>query len=98
MLRSVSDIEPSRSRYWLSVMDVGLDHLNLSAQQKSLAKQNDLSGLGGYHHRMASPRHDWYLKEWLRQAGKKQADVLRDLDWNKARVSLMMRGIQPYER
>lgn len=96
-LRSVNDIDPSRSRYWLSFMGNGLDHLNDGMQPKSLAGQNDLSGRGGYHHRMA-PHHDWYLKEWLRQAGKKQADVVRDLDWNKARVSLMMRGLQPYER
>lgn len=96
-LRSVNDIDPSRSRYWLSFIASGLDHLNLGTQLKSLARQNDLSGLGGYHRRMG-PRHDWYLKEWLRQVGKKQADVVRDLDWNKARVSLMMRGIQPYER
>lgn len=45
-----------------------------------------------------SPRHDWYLKEWLASLGKKQSDIVRDLDWNKARVSLMVRGLQPYER
>ena len=44
------------------------------------------------------PGHDWYLKEWLATLGKKQADIVRDLDWNKARVSLMLRGKQPYDR
>jgi hypothetical protein len=29
---------------------------------------------------------------------KKQADIVRDLDWNKARVSLMIRGEQQYTR
>lgn len=47
---------------------------------------------------MAAPIHDWYLKEWLRTLGKKQADIARDLDWNKARVSLMIRGEQQYTR
>lgn len=47
---------------------------------------------------MAQPRHDWYLKDWLRTLGKRQADIVRDLDWNKARVSLMLHGKQPYER
>lgn len=47
---------------------------------------------------MAEPGHDWYLKEWLATLGKKQADIVRDLDWNKARVSLMLRGKQPYDR
>lgn len=47
---------------------------------------------------MADPRHDWYLKQWLRYFGKKQADVVSELDWNKARVSLMVRGEQQYTR
>lgn len=97
MLRSVSDIDPSRLRYCLSFMFSGLDYLNEEAQGKSLAAQNDLSGGGRYHARMA-PRHDWYLKEWLQTLHKKQADIVRDLDWNKAKVSLMIRGKQPYER
>jgi plasmid maintenance system antidote protein VapI len=47
---------------------------------------------------MAAPRHDWYLRQWLHHLGKKQADVVNDLDWNKARVSLMVRGEQQYTR
>jgi len=47
---------------------------------------------------MAEPAHDWYLGEWLRSLHKKQADLVRDLDWNKARVSLMLSGKQQYTR
>lgn len=47
---------------------------------------------------MANPTHDWFLKEWLSTLDKKQADIVRDLDWNKARVSLMIRGDQQYTR
>lgn len=47
---------------------------------------------------MPAPFHDWYLKEWLATLRKKQADIVRDLDWNKARVSLMIRGEQQYTR
>lgn len=47
---------------------------------------------------MASPRHDWFLKDWLRTTNKKQADLVNDLDWNKAKASLMARGLQPYTR
>lgn len=47
---------------------------------------------------MATPRHDWFLKEWLKSSQKKQADIVKDLDWNKAKVSLMIRGLQPYTR
>lgn len=47
---------------------------------------------------MAAPGHDWYLSEWLATLGKRQADIVRDLGWNKSRVSLMLRGKQPYDR
>lgn len=47
---------------------------------------------------MADPRHDWYLKEWLAACNKKQKDVVKDLDWNKAKVSLMFHGKQAYTR
>lgn len=44
------------------------------------------------------PTHDWYLREWLDALNKRQSDIVRDLDWNKARVSLMIRGAQQYTR
>ena len=47
---------------------------------------------------MARPSHDWYLIDWLKALGKKQAHVARDLDWNKAKVSLTASGKQPYTR
>jgi plasmid maintenance system antidote protein VapI len=47
---------------------------------------------------MIASIHDWYLKEWLKTLGKKQADIVRDLEWNKARISLMIRGDQQYNR
>ena len=47
---------------------------------------------------MATLKHDWYAKEWLDHFGKRQASLVNDLDWNKARASLMVRGIQPYDR
>lgn len=47
---------------------------------------------------MAPPLHDWFLKEWLGVLGKKQADIVKDLDWNKAKVSLMVNLKQAYTR
>lgn len=47
---------------------------------------------------MPAPIHDWYFKEWMRHFGKRQADVVRDLEWNKAKASLMWSGKQPYNR
>src|SRR4249919_667409 len=68
-----------------------------SLQAPILGRRNDRFVSISYPWRMA-PGHDWYLKEWLLTLGKKQADIVRDLDWNKARVSLMLRGKQPYDR
>src|SRR5437868_7247764 len=97
-LKSVSDGAPSFSRYWLSVMPNGLDYLNPSAQAESLVCRNDFIDGGNYYGGMAAPRHDWFLKEWLRSTHKKQSDIVRDQDWNKAKVSLMARGLQAYTR
>jgi transcriptional regulator with XRE-family HTH domain len=47
---------------------------------------------------MAQPRWDIFLKEWLKALEKRQADVVRDLGWNKAKVSLIASGQQPYYR
>ena len=47
---------------------------------------------------MATPRHDWYLRDWLKASGKKQEHLTTELGWNKSRASLTARGIQPYDR
>jgi transcriptional regulator with XRE-family HTH domain len=75
-----------------------LAYLNGSAQAKCLDWRNDLSHVPWYLGCMAAPRHDWYLKQWLRTLHKKQADLERDLGLNKAKVSLTANGKQPYDR
>lgn len=34
----------------------------------------------------------------MEELGKRQADFVKDLGWNPARISLMVRGLQPYTR
>jgi hypothetical protein len=99
-LRSVSVMAPGALRYSSNILLSGLDHLNPSWQEESLARRNAFHNGGGYHRPMAVPHHDWYLKEWLAsfEPKKKQSDIVNDLGWNKAKVSLMVRGIQPYTR
>lgn len=75
-----------------------LAYLNDDRNDFRLAGRNDADGRKSYMSAMGQPTHDWYLKEWLRTLHKKQADLVRDLDWNKARVSLMIRGEQQYTR
>jgi hypothetical protein len=47
---------------------------------------------------MATPSHDWYLTEWAAALGKRPVDFVKDLEWNKSRVSLLFNGKQPYTR
>lgn len=75
-----------------------LASLNEMRNRKCLGSRNDPLSHLQYGASMAHPQHDWYLKDWLRTLGKKQADIVRDLDWNKARVSLTASGKQPYNR
>ena len=67
-------------------------------QELCLDARNDFFDGPGYPRRMGMPGHDWFLAEWLLATRKRQADIVRDLDWNKAKVSLMIRGKQPYTR
>src|SRR5687767_3275390 len=91
LLSSASEGAPSAFRNWSSVMPDGLAYLNPPMQAQSLGWLNDFDGGGSYDGRVAEPLHDWFLGDWLRACGKKQADVVRDLDWNKSKVSLMVR-------
>ena len=79
-------------------MHAGLDHLNPVRQAPVAIWRNDRSHRRAYYRAMAKPHHDWFLKEWLKQLGKRQTDVVKDLGWNKARISLMVNLKQPYER
>ena len=79
-------------------MQFRLAILNETRKHNRLADRNDAEDGVWYCAGMATPAHDWYLKEWLQTLHKKQADIVRDLDWNKARVSLMLHGKQQYDR
>lgn len=41
---------------------------------------------------------DWHLQEWMDAAGKKQADLVRDLGWTRRKASEVYNGDQPYKR
>ena len=74
-----------------------LAYLNETNQAKSLAKRNDTKERVRYPRRMR-PRHDIYLAAWLKTLKKRQADLCRDLGWNKAKPSLIASGKQQYQR
>lgn len=42
--------------------------------------------------------HHWYLAEWADQAGKTQADAVRELGWNKSTASHLWNSKQRYNQ
>lgn len=42
--------------------------------------------------------HHWYLDQWAEQAGKTQADAVRELGWNKSTASHLWNGKQRYNQ
>jgi transcriptional regulator with XRE-family HTH domain len=47
---------------------------------------------------MGIPRHDWFLKEWLKYFGHSQQWLADRLDVQKSKVSRMATGTTPYDR
>jgi hypothetical protein len=41
---------------------------------------------------------DWHLRAWMTHLGKRQADIIRDLGWERGRTSKVYNSIQPYGR
>ncbi len=47
---------------------------------------------------MSRAQRDWFLADWAKALGKRQVDFVNDLNWNKARASLLWNGKQGYTR
>lgn len=41
---------------------------------------------------------DWFLKDWMSHLGRIQAEISKDLGWDRSRVSKVYNGVQPYTR
>lgn len=79
-------------------MNAGLAYLNEPINTFRLAVRNDAGSDQAYWWGMKAARHPWYLKEWLEQLGASQADLVRELEMNKAKASLLVNGKQPYHQ
>lgn len=47
---------------------------------------------------MSKEEPDWYLREWAKLLGKRQADLVNDKGWLKSRVSKFWNGGHSYRR
>lgn len=41
---------------------------------------------------------DWFIKEWLAHSNKRQADLVKELGWQRRKASEVYNGDQPYKR
>ncbi len=53
---------------------------------------------GCYTQNMAAPRHDWYLKAWLKALGRTQQWLADQLDVQKSMISRKANGVTGYDR
>ncbi len=72
--------------------------IELMSSAKVLSAGNDLRGETCYLQRMAEPRYDWYLKQWLKTLGKTQQWVADQLDLQKSKISRKASGTTAYDR
>lgn len=80
-------------------MATDLECLNLNGQEVCLALPNAPFPKLWHNPRMPkAPSHDWYLVAWCDSVGKKQKDLVDDLNWNPSKASLMWKGQQRYHR
>lgn len=56
------------------------------------------SGAIAHNCEMPNQAPDWYLQEWMKHFGKIQADLSKELGWDKARANFIYHGKQPYKR
>ena len=73
-------------------MSSGLAVLNRDRKPKVASWRNDDDAGRFYYSGMS----EWYIREWAATLGKRPVDFVRDLEWNKSRVSLLFSGKQPY--
>jgi hypothetical protein len=82
---SAARVMPLDCRNVRMFMGIGLDGLNLARKPKVSIRHNDRAGRRFYISGMPTPSHDWYLRDWAKQLGKR-------------RVSLLFSGKQPFSR
>lgn len=75
-----------------------LEYPNFMSSARVSLPRDDCLAFSAYNACMSVPSHDWFLVAWAKALGRKQADFVRDLGWNKSKASLVWRGEQPYTR
>lgn len=47
---------------------------------------------------MPNDRPDWYLKDWMKHFGKIQADLSKEVGWDRSRANFLFHSKQAFKR
>lgn len=86
MIRDCSDLPNSKSTR----------HVRITWNDDSEASSQTANMAGKRHTPPRMLGHHWYLAEWSKVRGKRQADAQRELGWPKATTSDLWNGKQRY--
>lgn len=60
--------------------------------------RNDGGRLSSDNPNVTNDSSDWFLREWLAHFGKRQASLVNELGWDKARANFLWHSKQAYRR
>lgn len=92
---------PFDFRHCESRISEGFSHRNFESRigYKNVSPQRDDGQTAATHTQCVSDSEpDWYLQEWMRHRGKRQADLVKELGWAKGRANKFFHGQHPYRR
>lgn len=89
-------VQPIDFRQAPSSMCRSLDFLNQESRRRVEKNPNDLDCALAHIHSVDTP--DWHLQDWLAHFEKRQASLVNELGWDKARANFVYHGKQAYKR
>lgn len=92
---------PFDFRHCESRMSGGFSHRNFESRTacENVSPQlDDDLAVPTHTQRVSDSEPDWYLQEWMRHRGKRQADLVKELGWAKGRANKFYHGQHPYRR
>lgn len=92
---AVRSDQPFDSRYFLGSMPKRSDIRNFESRASYPIIGADSTAYPEHNPAMTG---DWFIKEWMALAGKRQANLVAELGWTRRKASEVFNGDQPYKR
>jgi len=76
-----------------------MGNLESIVSRKEVSRESgDVSRRRHHSSVVSTAEPDWYLQDWMRHLGKRQADLVKELGWAKGRANKFYHGQHPYRR